>query len=55
MVLTKRFIEKARRELGESDEAKIEHLKKFRDWIENHRFIRKVRKGEKSLNKDVKC
>lgn len=46
MVLSRRFyIEKARRELGESDETKIEQLKVFREWIENHKFFKKVRKG----------
>lgn len=46
MALSAKFIEKARRELGEDDERKKEFLIRFRDWILNHRFIKSCRQGE---------
>lgn len=56
MVLSGRLLEKAQRELGESDETKFEQLKVFREWIENHKFFRKVRSGGKQkLNSNIFC
>lgn len=46
MVLSTKFIEKARRELGEDDEKNEELLLQFRAWIASHRFIKSCRQGE---------
>lgn len=45
MELSKKFAEKARRELGESAELKAECLIQFRAWISVHPFIKKCRQG----------
>ena len=48
-MLSAKFVEKARRELGEDLDNRDECLCQFQEWISNHTFIKSCRRGE------VKC
>ncbi|CRK88987.1 CLUMA_CG002595, isoform A [Clunio marinus] len=49
MSLSAKFIEKARRELGEDSERREECLRQFREWIVCHRFIKRCRQDDNFL------
>lgn len=48
MSLNDFFIEKAEKELRETDARKNQSLVQFRNWLSNHPFLKDVRQGEKS-------
>jgi len=43
--ISEQFVQKARIELGETDERRQECLVEFRDWIAAHPFIKDCRQG----------
>lgn len=51
MSISAKSCEKARRELGENDDRKEKCLCQFREWIDNHSYIRKCRRGDRSVLK----
>lgn len=46
IMLSEKFLEKARVELREDEKRKEQALEHFREWINKHPYIRSIRQGE---------
>lgn len=45
-MLSDKFLEKAKSELREDESRKEQALEHFRQWIQQHQYIRSIRQGE---------
>lgn len=45
MMVSEKFLEKAKLELCENEKRKEQALEHFREWIQKHQYIRSIRQG----------